>query len=97
MYTASDHHPKQHLHVSGNTFEHQLSSLVRDVLRPVGFDVERFTKLPYLSEGDLYHSYYVLYDVVLVLRPIVTPHCQPSDRHLYCVNNSSFSAVNSCS
>lgn len=68
--TASDHCPNQHLHVSGETFEQQLSSLVRDVLAPVGFEVERFTKLPYLSEGDLYHSYYVLYDAVFVLRPV---------------------------
>lgn len=68
--TASDHHPNQHLHVSGEKFEEQLSSLVRDVLVPVGFEVERFTKLPYLSEGDLYHSYYVLYDAVFVLRPV---------------------------
>jgi len=72
LCAATDHHPKQHLHVSGETFEGQLSSLVQDVLVPVGFEVERFTKLPYLSEGDLYHSYYVLYDAVLVLRPVVT-------------------------
>jgi len=77
MHLASDHHPKQHLHVSGKTFEEQVSSLVRDVLIPVGFEVERFTKLPYLSEGDLYHSYYVLYDVVFVLKPITTTLCQP--------------------
>ena len=78
MYIASDHHPKQHLHVYGNTFEQQLSSLILDVLLPVGFEVERFTKLPYLSEGDMYHSYYVLYDAVLVLRPVPT-RCQHGD------------------
>jgi len=70
IFVASDHNPNQHLHVSGKTFEEQLSSLVRDVLVPVGFEVERFTKLPYLSEGDLSHSYYVLYDAVFVLRPV---------------------------
>ena len=78
MYIASDHHPKQHLHVYGNTFEQQLSSLVLDVLLPVGFEVDRFTKLPYLSEGDMYHSYYVLYDAVFVLRPVIT-QCQCGD------------------
>jgi len=78
MCIASDHHPKQHLDVYGNTFEQQLSSLVLDVLLPVGFEVERFTKLPYLSEGDMYHSYYVLYDAVFVLRPVVT-QCQCGD------------------
>jgi len=71
-HAASDHRPKQHLHVTGKTFEEQLSSLVRDVLVPVGFEVERYTKLPYLSEGDMYHSYYVLYDAVLVLRPVIS-------------------------
>jgi len=76
--TASDHRPKQHLHVSGETFEEQLTSLVRDVLVPVGFEVERFTKLPYLSEGDIYHSYYVLYDAVFVLRS-VSDQCLFSD------------------
>ena len=68
--TASDHRPKQHLHVHGETFEQQLLSLVQDVLVPAGFEVERFTKMPYLSEGDIYHSFYVLYDAVFVLRPV---------------------------
>ena len=70
LFIASDHRPKQNLHLSGETFEEQLSSLVRDLLVPVGFEVERFTKLPYLCDGDLYHSYYVLYDAVFVLRPV---------------------------
>ena len=87
MYTASDHHPKQHLQVSGNTFEQQLASLIWDVLQPVGFEVERFTKLPYLSEGDMYHSYYVLYDAVFVLRPVVA-QCQPIDCDFWTANSS---------
>ena len=65
--------------MTGETFEEQLSTLVQDVLVPVGFEVERFTKLPYLSEGDLYHSYYVLYDAVFVLRPVLAkPGISPS-------------------
>jgi SAM-dependent methyltransferase len=36
-----------------NLFEAQASALVRDVFEPTGFQLLRWTKLPYLCEGDL--------------------------------------------
>ncbi|XP_022195325.2 methyltransferase-like protein 9 [Nilaparvata lugens] len=65
---SCDHKPRQFLPVSGSSFEEQVNSLVRDVLEPMGFTVERWTRLPYLCEGDLSQSYYWLNDAVFVLR-----------------------------
>lgn len=66
-FLANDHCPAQTLSVNGDTVEKQVTSFVENVLTPLGFEIERFTKLPYLCEGDLEHSYYVLYDIVFVL------------------------------
>ena len=49
--------------------EEQIASFERDVFKPFGFTVERFTKLPYLCEGDLERSFYILSDIVFVLKP----------------------------
>lgn len=38
--------------VKGRTFEEQAGSLVADVLEPAGFQLLKWGKLPYLSEGD---------------------------------------------
>ena len=51
----------------GVTFEAQVSSVIEHVLRPAGFRVLAFTRLPYLCEGDLEHSFYTLDDAVFVL------------------------------
>jgi len=67
---GNNHEPNQRLMVSGTTFEEQVISLIRDTFTPAGFEVERFTRLPYLCEGDLEHSYYILYDAVFLLRPL---------------------------
>ena len=63
-----DHQPTEKVHVNGKAFEEQVSSLVKDVFEPAGLKVEKFTRLPYLCEGDMSHSYYWLNDVVFVLR-----------------------------
>ncbi|KAK2155479.1 hypothetical protein LSH36_239g03020 [Paralvinella palmiformis] len=44
--------PEQYLHIQGDSFESQVSNFVHDVLEPVGFVVEAFTRLPYLCEED---------------------------------------------
>lgn len=63
-----DHIPTEHLQIAGGSFEEQVTSLVQSVFQPAGFEVEAFTRLPYLCEGDLNHSFYVLHDAVFVLR-----------------------------
>lgn len=62
------HQPRQFLNIRGSTFEQQVQSMVQDVLNPLGFLVERFSRLPYLCEGDLHHSFYQLSDAVFVLK-----------------------------
>lgn len=66
--TADDHRPSEVLNVTGETFEQQLVSLDRDVLTPAGLEIMRWTRLPYLCEGDLDLSFYWLHDVVMLLR-----------------------------
>ncbi|VDM60738.1 unnamed protein product [Angiostrongylus costaricensis] len=60
------------LKVKGNTIEQQASSLVENEFIPLGFQIVRWTKLPYLCEGDLNSPFYVLEDVVFLLHPMPT-------------------------
>ncbi|KJH41147.1 DREV methyltransferase [Dictyocaulus viviparus] len=64
------------LQVEGNTFEQQVSSLIENEFVPVGFQVVRWTKLPYLCEGDSSQSIYVLEDAVFLLHPVATETCK---------------------
>ncbi|KAH7719591.1 DREV methyltransferase [Aphelenchoides avenae] len=62
------------INVTGRTFEEQVVSLTEETFRPAGFDVVRWTKLPYLCEGDFnrasQRAYYKLDDAVFLLRPV---------------------------
>jgi len=51
------------------TFEHCVATMVRNVFTPAGFEVLRWTRVPYLCEGDHTTEYYALDDAVFVLRP----------------------------
>ncbi|CAG2171382.1 unnamed protein product [Oppiella nova] len=66
----ADHRPSEVLAIDGHTFEEQLVSFVANVLAPNGLQVVKWSKLPYLCEGDLELTYYWLYDVVLVLKAV---------------------------
>uniref|UniRef100_A0A914WKH3 Uncharacterized protein n=1 Tax=Plectus sambesii TaxID=2011161 RepID=A0A914WKH3_9BILA len=59
-----------HITLDGSTFEQQANSLTEQLLIPAGFQVLRWTKLPYLCEGDSYRAYYKLTDSVFVLKAI---------------------------
>jgi hypothetical protein len=50
--SALSREPKQRLAVVGSSFEDALLRLVRNVLLPNDFVLERLTRLPYLSGGD---------------------------------------------
>ncbi|TPP45681.1 DREV methyltransferase family protein [Leishmania donovani] len=52
----------------GASFEQSMSKLVENVLVPMGFEVVRWTRLPYLCEGNLRIEYAVLNDAVFILR-----------------------------
>ncbi|XP_028392518.1 methyltransferase-like protein 9 [Dendronephthya gigantea] len=61
--------PTEKIPLRGKHWEEQAESFIKDVFIPAGFLVESFSKLPYLCEGDMYRDFYVLSDVVFVLRP----------------------------
>ncbi|KAH9580081.1 DREV methyltransferase [Trypanosoma melophagium] len=52
----------------GASFEDSLQRLVDNVLIPNGFELERWSRVPYLCEGNLRVEYAVLSDAVLVLK-----------------------------
>lgn len=62
-------HPKERLAISGRSWEHQVTSFINVVAPENGFEVLRFTRLPYLCEGDLSVPFYHLIDAVFVLKP----------------------------
>ncbi|XP_066994843.2 protein-L-histidine N-pros-methyltransferase [Anabrus simplex] len=63
-----DHRPTEWLPIQGTTFEDQVVSAISDVFEPAGFFVERWSRVPYLCEGDLNQAFYWLDDAIFVLR-----------------------------
>ncbi|KAM7542259.1 hypothetical protein Aperf_G00000015880 [Anoplocephala perfoliata] len=49
-------------------WEVQFDSFVANVLEPAGLELVRWTRVPYLCEGDLARSFYSLNDVVMVVK-----------------------------
>ncbi|KAF7256435.1 hypothetical protein EG68_06030 [Paragonimus skrjabini miyazakii] len=67
--STADHHATEILNVSDSpVWEIQLNSLVSAVLAPLQFELIRWTRVPYLCEGDFSQSFYYLNELVLVLR-----------------------------
>jgi len=62
--------PTNRIQVIGKTCQSHLNSFVRDVFKPAGFEVIRWTKLPYLCEGDVHKPYYKLDDFLFLLKAI---------------------------
>jgi SAM-dependent methyltransferase len=58
--------PEQLLPIRAVTWEFGVERLVSQVLSPSGLQVERWTRLPYLSVGDAFRPLYVLGAVVMV-------------------------------
>jgi len=78
---ASFTDPKEKLIIKGETIEEQITSLHDDVFVPNGFEVVKFTRLPYLCEGDLHHDFFILTDIVFLLKTIDRSLI---DSHGYC-------------
>jgi hypothetical protein len=55
----------------GATLETSLAAFVERVVHPLGLEVERLARLPYLCRGDAKQPYYVLSDAILLLRHAV--------------------------
>jgi len=61
--------PRERLPLPPNaTFERSAAILWEDVLKPAGFELESFTRLPYLCMGDHVNPVFSLDDAVWVLR-----------------------------
>ena len=52
----------------GATLETSLAAFIERVVHPLGLEVERLARLPYLCRGDSTQKFYVLSDAILVLR-----------------------------
>ncbi|KFM64873.1 Methyltransferase-like protein 9, partial [Stegodyphus mimosarum] len=50
---SKNHQPSEKIHITGKKFEEQVSSLATSVFVESGFQLLRWTRLPYLCEGDL--------------------------------------------
>ncbi len=61
--------PEESLPRSDDQWELDATALVDELLSPLGYDVERLSRLPYLSRGDAHAPLYVLDAAVFVLRP----------------------------
>jgi hypothetical protein len=60
------HHPNESLEIEGDLPEEQINSLLLKIFQPMGFQLKKFTRLPYLCEGDIERSYYFLFDYLFV-------------------------------
>ncbi|CCW68018.1 unnamed protein product [Phytomonas sp. Hart1] len=73
-YNNKKQEPKEQLPMAGGecrngaSFEMSMSKLVENVLQPCGFEVVRWTRVPYLCEGNFELEYSTLSDAVFVLR-----------------------------
>lgn len=65
---TADNLPSEELGLTGSTLEEQVNSLASEVFPSLGYTLSRWTRLPYLCEGDLDQAFYWLSDVVLVFR-----------------------------
>ncbi|XP_034251039.1 methyltransferase-like protein 9 [Thrips palmi] len=65
---GENHEPEERMPIQGSSFDEQVESFIAHVLDPVGFLVDKWTRLPYLCEGDLNQAYYWLSDAVFVVR-----------------------------
>lgn len=73
--------PLEFMHIKGKTFEEQVIHLHDNVFSPAGLEVIKWSKMPYLCEGNLQRSYFWLTDAVFVLKvkqlqvvPIINHH-----------------------
>lgn len=48
----------------------QITHLVENIFKPNGLELVKFTKLPYLCEGNLSQSYYYMIDYVFILKSV---------------------------
>jgi len=71
MYTESKtHQPKELLPIKGTSFEAEVVNFVEKVLKPNGWELIKWSRVPYLCDGDIRQAYYWLDDALFLIRPI---------------------------
>ncbi|CAG7833952.1 unnamed protein product [Allacma fusca] len=63
------HDPAELLPISAKTFNQEVNNFVGKVLIPNGWEVLRWTRLPYLCQGNIQQAFYWLNDAVFVMKP----------------------------
>jgi 2-polyprenyl-3-methyl-5-hydroxy-6-metoxy-1,4-benzoquinol methylase len=63
----NDHSPNESIHIQGRLPEEQINEFILNVFQPLGFQLKKLSRLPYLCEGDMERSYYFLSDYIFVL------------------------------
>jgi len=53
------------------TLEEQVETFIKFVVTPAGFELEKFSRVPYLCEGDVTKPFFVFTNVVFLLKPVV--------------------------
>lgn len=67
---SNGYKPTETIHMDSTCIEDQVNIMIRDIFQPTGFELVSFSRVPYLCEGDLTTSFYILYDLIFVLRPV---------------------------
>lgn len=67
-YHSTQMDPQEELSIDNKSWEVGVSSLWRDVLRPLGYSPLAVSRVPYLCEGDMNTDYFALDDVLFALK-----------------------------
>lgn len=70
LNASSNHQPTERLPITSKSVEGQVNETVKNLFEPCGFELFSFSRVPYLCEGDMSTSFYVLHDIIFVLKPI---------------------------
>jgi len=68
-FESKSHRPKERLPIPGNSYEAEVVNFVEKVLIPNGWELVKWTRVPYLCDGDINQAYYHLDDAVFLIRP----------------------------
>ena len=62
--------PSECIDINGANFEEQLMSLNEKLFEPNGLEVVKWSRVPYLCEGDIDHTFYRLSDSIFLLKVV---------------------------
>lgn len=69
----NSHQPAETFSIGDTSFEAEVVNFVEKVLLPQGWELIKWTRLPYLCEGDINQAFYWLDDALFVVRPQRNP------------------------